>query len=119
MLINLSNHPSTKWTPQQKEIALKNYESILDLPFPHIDPSLTLDQVRLLAEEYYLKIRKEAAQTNATVHVMGEMTFTHQLLLLLKENGIPAVASTTNRIVTEKDNKKIVQFEFVQFRPYF
>jgi hypothetical protein len=52
------------------------------------------------------------------VHLMGEMTFTFRLVTMLQAAGIPCIASTTHRTVEERDGKKIVQFEFVQFRPY-
>jgi hypothetical protein len=37
---------------------------------------------------------------------------------MLKRKKIPVVVSTTNRIVEEKDGKKIVSFDFVKFREY-
>ena len=38
---------------------------------------------------------------------------------LLRDAGIPCVASTTLRNVTESNGKKIVEFSFVTFRKYF
>ncbi|HHH49520.1 MAG TPA: CRISPR-associated protein [Saprospiraceae bacterium] len=115
MLLNLSNHPSTKWTNEQRKAAIQQYGSIEDMPFPQIPPEATSDDVRILAEEYYIKIR----QLDPTaVHLMGEMTFTFALVTKLKAIGINCIASTTNRFVQEKDGKKIVQFQFIQFRDY-
>lgn len=54
----------------------------------------------------------------AAIHITGEMTFTFNLVHLLKEAGIPCIASTTERIVTEENGKKIVQFQFIQSREY-
>lgn len=119
MLLNLSNHPSTQWTPEQREAAEQQFGRIMDLTFPAIDPQWHLDRVRLEAEKYYIQIRKEASLQVITVHLMGEMTFCFQLLEMLQEAGIPTVASTTQRIVTEKEGLKTVRFEFAGFRAYF
>jgi hypothetical protein len=126
MLINLSNHPSTKWSDKQKNIALEKYGEVLDLSFPAIAPDATIEKVLEMAEEFSNECRKIFEQTgeepNAdsnAVHIMGEMTFTHNLVRYLSHNGINAIASTTVREVTEKaDGEKISVFRFVQFRPY-
>jgi hypothetical protein len=115
MLINLSNHPSTKWTTEQSAVVEKIYGNINDLPFPQIAPGATKKEVRKLAKQYLKKIKELEPDA---VHLMGEMTFTFALVTKLKKAGIPCIASTTNRIVEEKDGKKIVQFQFVQFREY-
>jgi hypothetical protein len=116
MLLNLTNHPSISWPANQKQTALNQYGEIVDLSFPQIDPRLTSDQVERLVEEYIIKIRKIDP---SAVHIMGEMTFTFRLVNKLKEIGIPCIASTTERKVTEDDNgNKTSQFKFVQFRSY-
>src|SRR5690606_5486998 len=115
MLLNLSNHPSSNWPAEQTTAATKRYGSIEDLPFPNVPPEATSDQVRQLAEQFYNKIRKMDPQA---IHIMGEMTFTFALVNMLMAVGYPCLASTTNRIVEERDGKKIVQFEFLQFRSY-
>lgn len=116
MLINLSNHPSSKWSGDQKNTALALYGNIEDMTFPHIDPHATRDQVTKLAEKYYTEIR---SLDPSAVHLMGELTFSFVLANLLKESEIPCVASTTERIVVEEGNQKISTFKFVQFRSYF
>ena len=56
---------------------------------------------------------------NTVVHVMGEMTFTYNLVTALKEVGIVCLASTTERLVKMMpDGKKVSEFKFVQFREY-
>ncbi|MCR9290713.1 MAG: CRISPR-associated protein [Bacteroidetes bacterium] len=115
MLLNLSNHPSTRWTEEQMNTAIEQYSRIKDLFFPNIPPELGSEGLEELVDQYLQKIQKENPKA---VHLMGEMTFTYRLVTKLKEAGIPCIASTTNRIVEEKDGKKIVQFQFVQFREY-
>ena len=116
MLINLSNHPYSKWSDLQKETAHRLYGEVMDMEFPHIDPEWSRDKVQELAEKYLSKIK---LMPPATIHLMGELIFCFVLAALLKSAGIPCVASTTQRVVEEVDGRKISTFTFVQFRPYF
>lgn len=121
MLINLSNHPKENWSEKQLSTALRNYKSVIDLPFPHISPNATSNQVKSKAEKYLekiLQLLKSSNEKNNAVHLMGEFTFVFHLATMLKRNKIPVIVSTTNRIVEEKDGKKIVTFNFVRFRDY-
>lgn len=115
MLINLSNHPSSRWTDTQRTAALDTYGSIKDLPFPNIPPAAVAAELDELTADYLKKILDLDPHA---VHLMGEMTFTFRLVTILKKMKIPCIASTTNRTVEEKDGKKIVRFEFVRFRAY-
>lgn len=121
MLFNLSNHPSATWSPEQLDAAQRDYGQVLDMPFPAVPPQADLDEVRLLAEKTYIEVRRMAAQhPPLTVHLMGEMTLVYQLLDMLRNSGIPCVASTSERIVREEaDGRKVSQFRFVRFRHYF
>ena len=71
-----------------------------------------------LAENTMEEILLKARDADVTVHVMGEMTFTYYLVSLLKAKGITCVASTTERIIEEKDGMKTSLFKFVKFREY-
>lgn len=114
-LLNISNHPYERWPENQIAMAIDQFGKIEDLPFPNIDPQLDPEKLQELVSEYFEQISQ--TQPNA-VHLMGEMTFTFALVQKLKAAGIPCVASTTERLVTEEGGKKTVQFQFVQFRPY-
>ena len=117
MLINLSNHPSDKWTAAQLTAAETAYGRVEDLPFPHIAPDADTEGVVKLAKEYAQKIAEYPQPL--TVHLMGEMTFLVALLQILQAQGIKVICSTTERIVLEeKDGKKTLQFQFCQFREY-
>lgn len=121
MLINLSNHPSDKWSSKQLSTALRKYKSIVDLPFPLISPRASTSQVQAKAKRYFSKIVKlmhASADKNNAVHLMGEFTFVNYLTTLLKQNNISVVVSTSNRLVEENNGKKIVTFDFVRFREY-
>lgn len=118
MLINLSNHPSDRWSDKQREAAIQQYDAITDIPFPNIPPAATLAEVQALADTYLNQI--QGYSDRKVVHLMGEMTFVHQLVQRLMEAGIPAVASTSQRNTVEHpDGSKTVHFDFVQFRPYY
>lgn len=116
MLINLSNHPSSKWSKEQKETANQQYGIIEDMEFPQINPHWSVDDVQMLAIQYADDIEKEKP---VAVHLMGELTFCFELASLLKVKGILCIASTTERVAEDKGDQKISTFKFVQFRPYF
>ena len=124
MLINLTNHnhkdKKYPWSESQISEAKRLYGSILDLTFPAINPNWRKEEVTELAKQYLEQcISLNKGEQNLTIHVMGEMTFTHTFILLAKEIGISCVASTTDRLVTHEDkNIKTAIFQFVKFREY-
>lgn len=116
MLLNLSNHPSDKWPQRQIELAIETYGPIQDLPFPQIDPQASESDIQNLATEFLGQILDMKPKA---VHLMGELTFTFELVQLLKKQGIQVVASTTHRSTVDlADGTKNVKFEFVRFRKY-
>lgn len=118
IFFNLSNHPSDKWTEEQRKAA-EQYGEIIDLPFPAINSAADGEEITLLAEVTFNKILSLAEGKSATVHLMGEMTFTYALVTRLKDAGIRCVASTTDRMVSDNaDGTRITQFHFVRFREY-
>ncbi len=121
MLINLSNHPSDKWSKKQMK-ASSVFGGISDIPFPQISPEADEQEIIKLAEEYFFKIKEilsiiDGDNLNA-VHLMGEMTFCFALASLLIKSGIKCIASTSRRNSSEQNGKKISEFEFVKFRSY-
>ena len=117
LFINFSNHPSSAWGEQQLQAA-NQLGQVVDLPFTQVDPAMTGEQVQLLARECVNTILEMGAPSDLTVHVMGEMTVIFHVVTALKALGVRCVASTTERMVTEADGKKITEFHFVQFREY-
>ncbi|MFK7949468.1 MAG: CRISPR-associated protein [Saprospiraceae bacterium] len=122
MLLNLSNHPSTKWGEKQKNTATEKYGNIQDVPFPHVQPTATSDDIKKLAADYVKQIRNLAkVEKNKpfAVHIMGEMTLVFRIIKLLKRSKITCVASTTFRdTIDNPDGSKTFKFEFIQFREY-
>ena len=118
MLLNLSNHPSASWSKNQFGAAEKQYGKVADMSFPAIDPHWGRGEVFRLAEEYMFRILDFEPMVQ-TVHLMGELTFTHILVNMLAEIGIPCIASTTERHVTlGPDGSKTSTFRFIAFRSY-
>ena len=113
MLLNLTNHPSANWSEEQLAAA---GGKDLDLAFPQVAPDGDEAYIENLAKEYCNKILQTPNVT--TVHIMGEMNFTFSLITKLKAVGIRCVASTTERVVTEKNGQKISTFNFIRFREY-
>ena len=130
MLINLSNHPTAMWLPEQTEAAHRVYGEVLDLPFPAVPADADeadiqtiaqeyLNKVQVIAQEYQSKVQAITPPAEAVVHIMGEMTLTYALVCLLKQAGYTCVASTSVREVYEEEpGKKTAVFRFVRFRKY-
>lgn len=124
LFINLSNHPSSKWSPLQLEAAMDMVDRspVIDMVFPNIKPEMSTKEVQNLANEYIDKIKNLINEYDAekvVLHVMGEMTFTYYIVFSFRLSPIvTCVASTTKRNVIEKNGEKISIFEFIQFRKY-
>lgn len=118
---NLTNHPSAKWSDEQKASALLMVGGdgeIVDIPFPNIPPEVTGREVRKTAFDYLVKYF-DGADTESVVLVQGEMVFTFNMVNLLQTERIRCVAATTERIVEERPNgEKVSVFKFVKFRKY-
>lgn len=118
MFVNLSNHPSKTWSETQKKAA-QQYGQIIDMPFPTI--SATGDELYILdlVRDFKVQILSRFNPLNDVIHVMGELCFTFALVQELKKNGFVCLASTSERVVEEKEpGIKEVKFEFMRFRTY-
>lgn len=116
--INLSNHPSSKWSDEQKAAAQK-YGNTVDIPFPQIDPHASKWEIDDRATQLAGKLFKEYPEEETTIHIMGEMTYVFAFVKTALDFGYKCVASTTERIVIENpDGSKTSTFKFVQFREY-
>lgn len=117
LFINISNHPSDKWSAAQK--AATGAE-IVDIPFPIVDPNLGEEELDEIADGIIVQVLNLAKDHSPiTAHVMGEMTLTMRLVGRLNYEGVTCVAATTNRDVVENpDGTRTVMFNFVRFRKY-
>jgi len=122
MLINLSNHPSANWSSEQL-VAVQVYGSIIDIPFPNVDPAGDEGYIHSLCDKYLQKIyticRDGACPVSTvTVHIMGEMNFTFAIVNALQGRDITCIASTTERVTKVENGVKSSEFRFVRFRNY-
>lgn len=122
MIINLSNHPLKDWTEEQATAARQQYNTIVDIPFPDVDPdweiSTVSNLVKIFAKRCLQTLEKSTDPQNA-IHVMGELTFCFQFVRLMQQHGIVCLASTTERIAEVSADGKVSRFVFRTFRPYF
>lgn len=119
MFINLSNHPSDKWTAEQISAAKAMSEDIADYSFPVVDPAWSSSRIRLEAEKVAGEILQRYGSENLVIHVVGEFTLSYALIVLFKKAGVRCVASCSERMVVEQeDGSKVSRFSFVQFRDY-
>ena len=97
MFLNVSNHPSDKWSPEQLAAAEK-YGEIRDLPFPTVLPYWDIASVCKLADALFEEI--SAMQPDAVL-CQGEMTLTYQLVKRLHAAEIPVFCACSDRISEE------------------
>lgn len=115
--VNISNHPSDKWSDKQKQAAMEltNGNEIVDIAFPNVNPTFSKEDIEKMVSVF---ITKNTFAHDDVFHVMGEMGFTYKLVQVLKSKSHKVYHSTTERKVTENNGIKTVIFAFVQFRSY-
>ena len=120
MLINLSNHPSEKWSENQLCAAHEAYGDIMDFPFPEIDAAASEDEICTLA----LDTANEITAIGPTaVLCQGEYSFTFAVTAGLIRRGIPVICATSVRRAIDApmpdgSTQKQIIFRFERFREY-
>ncbi|MGN0442332.1 MAG: hypothetical protein ACI4FO_06480 [Acutalibacteraceae bacterium] len=117
--INFSNHTADNWSVEQKQAALE-YGSIVDIPFPNVDPYATEYEISELADDYYEKI---ISMNPDCVMCSGEFTLTFAIINRLLKSGVRVVAACSERVAAEKTDEngstyKESVFRFVKFREF-
>ena len=124
MLINFTNHPSDRWTDDQKNCAIELYGTVTDLPFPPVPTGAGASDVIAMADGIIDKILEMKAESPETFAVMaqGEFTLTYAVVSRLKGMGITVVSAVSERVVTEQvengEVRKTALFRFAGFREY-
>lgn len=119
MFINCSNHKSKYWGAKQINEA-SMWGSIVDYPFPPVDPLAGKEDIIKLAADI---VKQMLEKKPKAVMCQGEFTLTFEIVSLLKAQGITVLCACSERRIIEehfldgKSEKKVV-FEFVQFREY-
>ncbi len=116
--INLTNHPSPKWSAPQRDAALALGDSIVDLPFPDVPVDADELWLRRMAGELAARIAPDD-----TVCVQGEFTLAFPVVAELQRKGTRCVAAATERDVVEGQDAsgatiKTHRFVFRRFREY-
>lgn len=114
--INISNHPSARWEAAQLKAACIIGGSVVDYPFPPVNPQATTSDVDTHMRNFIMGI---PIAHDDVVHIMGEMGFVFAFVKEMQRRGIRCVQSTTERVSVEnEDGTKTTKFNFVQFRDY-
>ena len=109
--INMTNHPSAKWSDEQKRAA-SEYGIVVDYTPPSVSPYANEIEINDLAEEYLQKIIDFSQEMEVTaIHAMGEQSFMFAFVKKAQAHGFRCVVSTT---VRQPSN----HFTFYQFRDY-
>lgn len=120
MLLNLTNHPSEKWSREQSNAAAERWGSVRDYPFPVVSAQFDEKEIAALAQT----VLADACKLHPdAVLCQGEMSLCFALVRLFQKNHIPVVAATSQREVAEKalpdgTTRKEAVFRFVRFREY-
>lgn len=128
VLYNISNHPSSGWSEEQRA----EWDVIIDIPFPKIDPywdSMSKPFIEALVsikKKIREALRKEEFPgAQVFFYIAGEFSFCYELLRELGEEFInrelKLAIPTTDRVVVEKQEsdgsvKKESVFKFVRWR---
>ncbi len=117
-LINLTNHPYNLWTKEQKDCAEKQFENVIDYPFPNVEPDKSEKEISLLADNVFEDIIKTFGK-DIVIHLMGEFTLCFALVKRFQKQAIVCIASCTERnVIISSNGEKITKFEFKRFRQY-
>lgn len=114
--LNISNHPSSSWTPAQTESARALGGEPSDVRFPSVDPSWSTSEIKDFAIHFAecLDLTEVAGAM-----VAGEPLFAVLLVRELQKLNVPCFSATTERIVEENgDGVKTSRFSFVRFREW-
>jgi hypothetical protein len=113
--VNITNHPSSKWSADQLAAACELGGEVVDLPFPNVPPLATSQDVSATADLLAAQV-----PDGAVGMVSGEWTLTFALATRLRRRGIALYVACSDRRVIEtvEDGvtKKTAVFEFVRFR---
>lgn len=115
MFLNLSNHPSDTWSPEQRAAAKALGGPIRDVSFPAVPPEYDTADVEAMAT----KLEEDLPPGLRVAMVAGEPTLCALLVRRLQRRGVRCVAATTRREVEVlADGREARHFRFVRFRDW-
>lgn len=121
VFVNLSNHPSQKWSEEQIKAVMSvpcTYAPITkieDVDFPMVDPEASTTDLAKISE----KVINDLPKGTVSALVQGEYILSSLLVKGLQQRGIACYTATTHRNVIDlPDGKKLTEFKFVRLREY-
>lgn len=114
VLVNFSNHPSSKWDKDQMEAA-EQYGRVVDIAFPVVDENDDEEKIKKIGDEYLEEIMQYAT---AAVMLQGEFTLSYYVIKELRKRNITVLAACTKRETYMNGDIKISIFKFKRFREY-
>lgn len=108
------------WSDEQKSTAETKFGSVVDYPFPAVNPYASPEEILADAEIISDKI---ASQIPDAVLCQGEFSLSFEVTAILLSKGIKVVCACSEREVDEETDengttKKTVKFRFAGFREY-
>lgn len=117
---NVSNHSSEKWSEKQLLAAEKicGSENVKDYQFPNIPPDASAEEVSSMAKDYAESVIEDGC--NAAL-VAGPFGFALGVARRLADKGIAVYdacseRNTSETVLPDGSTRKVVKFDFVQFR---
>ena len=92
MFINISNHPSPKWGPEQLAAAVALGGTVRDIAFPNVPPAADMAAVELLAASLC-----EGISAGEIAMVQGEASLCYAVTRRLLAKGARVVVASTER----------------------
>jgi len=113
-LLVISNHDPKNWDREQKE----GWDNIDYIPFPNINPEFSASEVWEIAKKLVKEIKIWLNQnTGGKINLQGEFSLSFAVFVLMSNEASNVFTfPTTERVVEEKDGKKISVFKFVMWR---
>jgi hypothetical protein len=124
-LINVSNSPSAEWEEEQKV----EWDKIVDIPFPVVNPRASVWEVEEQARNLFKKILKQGLEDESIrVTIYGELTLCYILIDLIRRwNGtsidpeiqifVPVFErKEVEGVQPDGSLKKVIISKFVQWR---
>lgn len=109
VLINFSNHPSSKWDESQK----KDWKIVIDERFPRIKSDASKEDIERLVEKYSDRIQEIAAiwegKAEVWLHLVGQWSFCY---LFIARDGFSSMSGLAVPMADRDDNSK---YQFIQW----
>jgi len=119
IFLNISNHPSSGWSQEQKDAALAlGCSEIVDEQFPNVNPMWGREEVSREAKAVVSRILDKYRGQIRHAMVEGEFTMTVELVKKLQGSGVKCYVATTERDVVVEGDVKKSRFSFKRFREY-